>query len=282
MLIQTDLYSFSYKIGKLVPWCKKCGEQSFYKAGKNKNQQRYKCKKCGFRFVWTSDLPRRNFFSNVISFATELYATTGISLRKISKELKKFFNITISYEGIRKWVLAAKSLIIKDKEAIATKTWHIDETYIKIKGSGFWLWIIYCKESKHVIAWHISKTHLLKDAIAVLKKAMDQTKGAKPEKIITDGLLQYPVAIKKVIGWDWRTQDKKHSIHSGIGKNALIERVNKEVKRRFRWFGTFQCISGAEAFFNLFFYHFNQKGVQLTRVDLTLFKESNFVPFLSI
>jgi transposase-like protein len=116
-MIQTDLYSFSYKKGSLVPWCKKCGEQNFYRAGKNKeNKQRYKCKKCGLRFVWTSDLPRRNFFSNVISYTTELYA------------------------------------------------------------------------------------------IAVLQKAMKQAHGVRPNKIVTDGLWQYPVAIKKVIGWNWKIQ----------------------------------------------------------------------------
>ena len=262
MLIQTDLYSFSYKKGSVVPWCKRCGADNFYKAGKNKeNRQRYKCKRCGFRFVWTSDLPRRNFFSNVIAFATELYGTVGISLRTIKKKFKQFFDIRISHEGIRKWVLAAKQFGFSDDKCIPTKTWHIDETYFKIKGRGYWLWVIYCKESKHVIAWHISKTHLLKDAMAILSKAMAQTQGVRPEKIITDGLWQYPVAIYKVMRWSWREQKKRHIIDSGIGKNALIERVNREIKRRFKWFGTFQALDGAKAFFNLFFYHFKQKGV---------------------
>ena len=66
-MIQTDLYSFSYKKGSVLPWCKRCGEENFYRAGKTKDKkQRYKCRKCGFRFVWTSDLPKRSFFSNII------------------------------------------------------------------------------------------------------------------------------------------------------------------------------------------------------------------------
>ena len=261
-MIQTNLYSFSYKKGSLLPWCKRCGAEKFHRNGKTKHgKQLYKCVKCGFRFVWTSDLPRRNFFSNVISFATELYGTVGISLRTIAKKFWKYFKIKISHEGIRKWVLAAKRLNVIDDEFIPTRTWHIDETYIKIKGSGFWLWVVYCKESKHVIAWHISKTHLLKDAIAVLQKAMKKSQGVRPKKIITDGLYQYPVAIKKVMKWHWREQKKRHIIDSGIGKNALIERVNKEIKRRFKWFGTFQSIETAYTFFSLFFYHFNQNGV---------------------
>jgi len=44
-MLQTDLYSFSYKKGSIVPWCKKCGAQDFYRAGKTKdNKQRYRSK----------------------------------------------------------------------------------------------------------------------------------------------------------------------------------------------------------------------------------------------
>lgn len=82
--------------------------------------------------------------------------------------------------------------------------------------------------------------------------------GYRPEKITTDGLYQYRAAIKKAIGWNWRVQKEKHIIDSGIGKNAVIERLNREVKRRLKWFSTFQCLSSALAFFGLWFYHYNQ------------------------
>ena len=261
-MIQTDLYSFSYKKGSVVPFCKRCGCTFLQRKGKDRfGKQRRQCVECGFKLVWTSDLPRRNFFSNVMLFATELYGTVGISLRTIAKKMKKFFGIDISHEGIRQWVIAAKGLNLIDDEVVPTKTWHIDETYIKIKGKGRWLWVVFCKESKHVIAWHISTKRLLKDAKAALRKAMNTTKGVRPQKIITDGLLQYTVAIKKEVGWNWRVHEKRHVKDSGIGKNAVIERVNREIKRRIKWFSTFQSLEGATAFFNLFFYHFNRNGV---------------------
>ena len=86
---------------------------------------------------------------------------------------------------------------------------------------------------------------------------MKQTQGVRPEKIITDGLWQYPVAIYKTMKWGWKEQKKRHIIDSGIGKNAFIERLNREIKRRFKWFGTFQALDGANAFFKLWFYHHN-------------------------
>ena len=192
-----------------------------------------------------------------MSFAVELYTSLGVcaSLRGVKKLIKKAFDVNVCHETVRQWVLASDMSI--DDNCIPTKTWHIDETYFKVKGKGYWLWIVRCRESKQVIAWHISKTRLLPDARKVINKAMKQTKGIKPEKIITDGLWQYPVAIKKEVGWSWREYKKRHVIDSGIGKNWFIERLNREIKRRIKWFSTFQALAGAKAFFGLWFYHHN-------------------------
>jgi len=113
-MIQTDLYSFSYKKGSLVPFCKRCGEQNFYRNGKNKEGiQRYKCKKCNMRFLWTSDLERRRFFSNIISFAVEIYTDLrkAVSLEGVAELLKKIFGVKVSDEAVRQWILAAKKTI---------------------------------------------------------------------------------------------------------------------------------------------------------------------------
>ncbi len=253
-MLQTDLDSFSYKKGSLVPFCKRCGARHFYKNGKNKQGiTRYKCRQCGFRFVWTSDLPRRNFFSHVMSFAIEIYTSPrmGISLRGIAIILKKVFDVVVSYEAIRQWVLAAKKSIPRREKIIPT-IWHVDETYFKIKGIRHWLWIVYCEFTSQVLAWHISKGRFFKDAKKVLQQALEVA-GTRPEQIITDGLYQYDAAIRKVMGWHWREHRRRHVIDSGIGKNAVLERVNREVKRRFKWFSTFQSLQGALAFWGLGF-----------------------------
>ena len=256
-MIQTDLYSFSFRQGTLVPWCKSCGAESFYDDGKSElGKQLYKCKRCGFRFVWTSDLPHKRFFSNVISFAVEMYTSAiGISLRTLAGVLAKL-GFSVSYEGIRQWILQDKTQHFVDYKARNAKTWHCDETYVKIKGVGHWLWIVYDREQ--VLSWHISRKRRIKDARIVLRKAM-QTVQKRPERIITDGLEQYKRAISKEIGWNWKEQKVRHVIDSGIGKNAILERLNREVKRRVKWFSTFQTLRGAEAFFKLFFSNFNRR-----------------------
>jgi len=78
----------------------------------------------------------------------------------------------------------------------------------------------------------------LKDAYALMRKAKKQSNGVRPKNVITDGLWQYPVAIYKTMGWTWREHRKRHVIDSGIGKNWFIERLNREIKRRVKWFST--------------------------------------------
>src|SRR3989338_1808488 len=258
-MIQTDLYSFSFRQGTLVPWCKSCGASSFYQDGKNtQRKQLYKCRACGFRFVWTSDLPHKRFFSNLISFAVEMYTSNvGIALRTVARTLGKL-GFKVSHQAIRMWAAQDKTDHFVDDKVRNSQTWHCDETYIKIKGVGHWLWLVYCAETRQIIAWHLSQTHLLKDALCVLGKAKQRT-GQRPEKIITDGLWQYNVAIYKVMGWHWTEHKQRYIKDSGIGKNAIIERVNREVKRRIKWFSTFQSLQGAESFFKLFFNNMNRR-----------------------
>lgn len=259
-MIQTDLSSFSYKKGSLIPFCKKCGSDHFHKKGSNnKGIPQYECKNCGFRFVWTSDLPNRRCFSHIISFAVELYTDLrkGISLKGVAEVIKKVFNVSFTYETIRQWLKFDKKDISRRKKVEATH-WHADETYFKIKGKGYWLWIVFCEDTKQVLAWHISKKRLHKDAVKLFKQALENA-GIRPSKITTDGLYQYQSAIKKVMGWKWNVYKEKHIINSGVGKNAIIERLNREIKRRFKWFGTFQSMDGAITFFGLWFYHYNQR-----------------------
>ena len=202
-------------------------------------------------------MEKRRFFSSIISFAVEVYTDLrkAVSLQGVAELLKKIFDVEVTYESIRQWVLASNKTISR-REIVKATTWHADETYIKIKGNGYWLWIVYDKLG--VLAWHISKKRKIQDARIVLHKAL-QVAGTKPAKIITDGLKQYCYAIKKIIGWNWRVQKEKHIVSSGIGRNWYIERLNREIKRRSKWFSTFQSVKGAKAFFGMWFYNFNKR-----------------------
>jgi putative transposase len=205
-------------------------------------------------------MPNRRVFSHIVTFAVRLYTDLrkAISLRGIAELLKDVFNVVVSHEAVRKWIKATKRTLYRRETPPAT-TWHVDETYIKIKGKGCWIWVVYCADTNYVLGWHISDTHLFKHAKYVMQMALHNNHNVRPEKIITDGLWQYPAAVKKVMGWHWRVFRRKHIVDSGIGENAIIERLNREIKRRVKWFSTFQSIEGARTFFGLWFYHYNQR-----------------------
>ena len=128
----------------------------------------------------------------------------------------------------------------------------------KSKGEGIGSGLCAAGGTGHVLSWRISKGRFFEDAKKLMQDAL-YVAGTRPEKIITDGLYQYTAAIYKAMGWNWREHKETHIVDSGIGKNWFIERLNREVKRRVKWFSTFQSLEGAHAFFGLWFYHHNSQ-----------------------
>jgi len=256
MLIQLYLDSYSYKkiLGTLVPYCKKCCSDNLVKDGKYKSFQQYRCKDCGFRFSFTSDLPKRRFHSEIIEFAVNMYVTTGISLRKLAQKIWNFFKTKVSYKTIERWV---RSFHRRELDIEVGNVWHADETYIKVAGNGHWLWIVMDRDTRTVISWHLSKTRAIEDAKKLMLEA--KKKAGTPKKIITDGLFEYIKAIRKTFGW----RAKVHSRHvrGAFGPNSLIERLNREIKRRYKWFGTFQSEEGAKNFIKQWINNYNTEKV---------------------
>lgn len=257
MLIQLYLDSYRYKklLGTIVPQCKRCGSRRLRKDGKYRIFQQYKCRECGFRFSFTSDLPKRRFHSSIIEFAVNLYVTTGISLRKLAKKILKFFKTRVSYKTIHNWIKTFSPNEEKCKEV--GKVWHADETSIRIKGKVNWLWLVIDRQTMIILSWRLSKTRALEDAKAVMLETKE--KYGSPDKITTDGLLEYIKAIRKTFGWRKKVHDRH--IAAAFGPNSVIERLNKEIKRRVKWFGTFQSEKSAKIFLKQWISNYNTDKV---------------------
>jgi putative transposase len=251
--MQTTLCSFSYKG---LPFCKRCGSSPIVQDGRYKRQSKqshkYRCRRCGFGFVWTSDLPQMRHSSDVVAFAVELYSRVGTGLRTTAQMLEEHFEVKISYEAIRQWVLKCGDLKLPTPQPEVSTVWRADETYVKVKGEGHWLWLVYCHRSGAILSWHLSKERTQQDAIALLRGAKENA-GMRPRELITDGLWEYRYAARKVFG----SRYVRHAVSSGFGENAPIERVNEEVKRRVKWFRTFQVVDCAKVSIGLWVFHWN-------------------------
>ena len=255
------MYSGSIKQLTLInffepPHCKRCGSHSIVKDGWYRKRQRihrYRCKRCGLRFV-IGDLPNYRFPTNVITFAVRLYSETGISLRTVARKVKELFCIAVSHMSVLRWVKKCAALPLPVPQPKKGAVWHADETFVRCHKEFFRIWVVMDRETRAALSWRVSKERDFSVAVPLLRDAV-KAAGMRPREIVTDGLWVYSRAVKKVLGYRF----VKHTVSSGIGRNAVLERLNKEIKRRVKWFKTFHSVENIQLFMNLWFYHYNQR-----------------------
>lgn len=215
---ETDLNSYGY------PDCPRCGSRWVIKDGRYKRRgkqtHRYRCKRCSYRFV----KPRAELFMK--AWAVHAYTQLGITLQGVANELKQLFKLVVSHTTIRNWFLKTKVPAEHVKSAIAG-TWHVDETIIHSNGEKWWIWIVTDRHTRCVLAWHVSNNRRKKNAKIALEKAIENA-GGEPTTIISDGYMGYASIFKQY--------PATHIIDSAFGLNALIERLNREIKKRLKWF----------------------------------------------
>lgn len=252
---QMDLVSLSFAVeepGKLDAFCKRCGSRRVIWNGRyRRHHHQYRCKRCGGQGVFAgSDLYKMRKPAQAIAFAVELYASGGISYHAIARIMVRYFNVKVSHTAIFHWVQkGAKSPWIPKLEPAKSLKWHVDETFVRVNKEWLYLIIVWCPKNKLVLSWGLSRDRSREDIERVLGRALENA-GFRPQEIVTDGWGAYRDAIRKVMGYRY----VKHTVESGLGHNNAIERQNREVKRRTKWFSSFRTLGAAENFFILFFF----------------------------
>lgn len=241
MIWETDLNSYGF------PDCQRCGCSRVIRDGRYKRRgkqaHRYKCKKCAYRFV----KPKAELF--VKAWAVHAYTQLGITLQGVANELKQLFKIVVSHTTIRNWFLKTKTPTECLKSAIGG-TWHIDETIIHSNGEKWWIWILTDRATRCVLAWHVSNNRKKKNAKIVLQKAIENV-GGQPSTIISDAYAGYATTFKHY--------NATHIIDSAFGLNALIERINREIKKRLKWFKCNVSKKLVETLLALWFHAYNNR-----------------------
>jgi len=143
-----------------------------------KGVQRYKCNECKKRFCEKGIFARHRYPALIILDALFLYSQP-ISTRGVVVNLKRFRSIKPSHVTVYNWVVKFASHLIKiaNKKPISfTNIWHVDEKFIKVRGSKddfAYLWI--ASDSKaNIIATHISFARDYENAKIILQKARDR------------------------------------------------------------------------------------------------------------
>jgi len=180
--------------------CIHCNSLSTVRYGySEKGDQRFKCKDCGRRFCEKGIWARMRFPRETI-VDTLFLRSYPLSTRNVKKILRKLKHIKVSHVSVFNWILKFAPHLIKlalKKPISFTKIWHVDEKFIKVKGSKddfAYLWVVSDSEN-NILATHVSFARNSENAKIVLRKASFLA-GFFPMAIVTDGLQGYKSACK--------------------------------------------------------------------------------------
>jgi len=235
--------------------CRFCGSKETKKDGvrttNNRGKiQRFKCKKCGKRFVQKDAFFRMRNAPNKITLCLDLYYK-GVSFRKIQEHLQVFYPRNSHFSTIYRWLIKYVGMMenFTDKQGIKAG-WQLQGDEVEYKrrisekskgvANEYFIDIIDI-ESRYLVSSNYAEDRSLKNLNKVWGKARQRVGDSEVNVISTDGLMGYPRVIKKTFGMKInkfhkiaKTSKVVHQvIKSDSGKfNYKIERFHNTLRER--------------------------------------------------
>jgi transposase-like protein len=169
---------------------------------------------------------------------------TKVSLRDLAEMfLEGGFEFT--HEAVRAWEARFAPLVADRLRAKRTgqagRTWHVDETYIRIGGAWKYLYRAIDREG-HLVDSRLSEHRDMDAAKRFFIVALDVA-GQALERVTTDGHDSYPRAIRETLG-----EDVAH--HCNPYLNNRIEQDHRGIKQRYyprHSFGNFDAAADPQS-----------------------------------
>jgi putative transposase len=191
----------------------------------------------------------RHFDRSVILLCVRWYLAYGLSLRNL-EEMMGERGISVDHATVHRWVVRYSSELLERfnqrKRAIIGK-WHIDETYIKVRGQWRYLYRAIDSNGDTVEFW-FSERRNLAAAKRFLSRAIKRH--GRPERIVIDGSQTNREAILSCDVTD-RLQDRSRRklkpirILQSAYLNNRIEQDHRAIKRRVRPMMGFKSMTSA-------------------------------------
>ncbi|KQB18456.1 transposase, partial (plasmid) [Bacillus thuringiensis] len=183
----------------------------------------------------------KQFKKDIILVAVGYYCRFSLSYRDVSEILKEQ-GVSVHPTTIMRWVHEYGNLIYqiwKKKNQSAHHVWHVDETYIKVKGE--WSYLYRAIDSNgYTLDFQLRKTRDHQAAYAFIKRLTKQF--GEPTVLTTDQAPALLCAFKKLKNNGFYV----HITHCTVKHlNNLIEQDHRHVKRRFAKSSGFQNIRHA-------------------------------------
>jgi transposase-like protein len=144
---------------------------------------------------------RRHFNNDIIIWAIRWYCKYGISYRDLEEMLEER-GLRVDHSTINRWVIFYAPKLAKKLKKYwrpkYSKTWYVDETYIKVKGEMKYLYRAINQEGE-TIDFYLSPSRNIESAEHFLRKSLKNLKEwQKPKTINTDKDNAYPKAISNL------------------------------------------------------------------------------------
>jgi putative transposase len=191
----------------------------------------------------------RHFDRSVILLCIRWYLAYNLSLRNL-EEMMAERGISVDHAIIHRWGIRSSPELLQRfnaRKRVVTRKWHIDETYIKVRGRWMYLYRAIDSNGDTVEFWFSDR----RDVIAAkrfLRKALKRH--GRPERIVIDGSQTNREAI---ISCDAESQLQDRSrrrlkpikIRQSQYLNNRIEQDHRAVKRRVRSMLGFKSVASA-------------------------------------
>ncbi len=180
--------------------CLYCGGEHVIKDGWQVGKQRYRCRDCGKRFINTGAIHGRRMSTWQIGTAIALFYS-GMSYKQIAESMADMYDIpepskATIYGWVKDYTIAALEEM-KNHPARTGGEWVAGEMRVKVGGKRLWNWNIMDRDTRYMLASHLTVKRDAAAAEAVMRKAAKAS--VSPPRIIkTYKLRPYKAAIKHV------------------------------------------------------------------------------------
>jgi putative transposase len=209
--------------------------------------RRFRCQGCGKQYNERSGtlLNHAQYPSDVIALVVLWRLRYRLTLRDLS-EMFLQRGIVFSYEAVREWEAKLAPVLADElrrrrhgKGGVGRCRWHVDETYLKVRGRWCYLYRAIDRDG-HLVDTMLSEHRDMAAAQAFFRSAKAAT-GVTPDQVTTDGHGSYPRAIRSTLG--------RHVEHrTSAYKNNRLEQDHRGVKGRTRCMRGFKSFASAERF----------------------------------
>ncbi len=191
----------------------------------------------------------RHFDRTVILLCVRWYLAYNLSLRNL-EEMMAERGIRVDHATIHRWIIRYSPELLNrfnSRKRAVTAKWHVDETYIKVRGEWKYLYRAIDSNGDTIEFWFSAKRNLTA-AKRFLRKALKRH--GRPERIVIDGSQTNREAIL-ACDTESRLQDRARRelkpirIRRSAYLNNRIEQDHRAIKRRVRPMLGFQSMTSA-------------------------------------